>query len=102
MIAAVDANENGTIEFPEWLVLMKYKVMEKEDEDDLRERFRAFDLDGSGFIDAKEIRQVMAAMGETLSDEEVDEMIREADKDGDGQASFLCLFNNPPVQTWLC
>ena len=46
-----------------------------------------FDRDGNGFISAAELRHMMTNLGEKLTDEEVDEMIREADVDGDGQIS---------------
>lgn len=42
----------------------------------------------SGFISASELRHVMTNLGEKLDDEEVDEMIREADIDGDGQLNI--------------
>jgi calmodulin len=35
-----------------------------------------------------QLRHVMTNLGEKLSDEEVDEMIREADVDGDGQVNY--------------
>ncbi|KAG9346292.1 hypothetical protein JZ751_008117 [Albula glossodonta] len=37
--------------------------------------------DGNGYISAAELRHVMTNLGEKLTDEEVDEMIREADID---------------------
>ena len=40
------------------------------------------------FISAAELRHVMTALGENLTDEEVDEMIREADIDGDYQINY--------------
>ena len=40
------------------------------------------------FISAPELRHIMTNLGEKLSDEEVDEMIREADIDGDGQINY--------------
>ena len=50
--------------------------------------FKAFDKDGNGFISAAELRHIMTNLGEKLTDEEVDEMIREADVDGDGQINY--------------
>ena len=47
-----------------------------------------FDKDGNGFISAAELRHVMINLGEKLSDVEVDEMIREADADGDGMVNY--------------
>ncbi|KAJ6315977.1 hypothetical protein OIU78_019287 [Salix suchowensis] len=40
---------------------------------------KLFDKDQNGFISAAELRHVMTNLGEKLTDEEVDEMIREAD-----------------------
>lgn len=54
----------------------------------IREAFKVFDKDGNGYISAAELRHVMTNLGEKLTDEEVDEMIREADVDGDGQINY--------------
>lgn len=80
---------NGTIEFPEFLTMMAKKIKDGgESEEELREAFRVFDKDGNGFISSAELRHVMTNLGEKLTDEEVDEMIREADIDGDGQVNY--------------
>ena len=48
-----------------------------------------FDRDNNGFISAAELRHVMTSIGEKLTDDEVDEMIREADQDGDGRIDCM-------------
>jgi calmodulin len=78
MINEVDADNNGTIDFPEFLTMMARKMK-------IREAFKVFDRDNNGFISAAELRHVMTSIGEKLTDDEVDEMIREADQDGDGR-----------------
>ena len=88
MINEVDADGNGTIDFPEFLTMMARKMKETDSEEEIREAFRVFDKDGNGFISAAELRHVMTNLGEKLTDEEVDEMIREADIDGDGQVNY--------------
>ncbi|RHY35397.1 hypothetical protein DYB32_000164 [Aphanomyces invadans] len=50
--------------------------------------FKAFDLDHNNYVGAAEIRHVLINIGESPTDEEVDEMIRMVDIDGDGQVSF--------------
>jgi calmodulin len=88
MINEVDADGNGTIDFPEFLNLMARKMKDTDSEEELREAFKVFDKDGNGYISAAELRHVMTNLGEKLTDEEVDEMIREADVDGDGQVNY--------------
>ena len=56
--------------------------------------------DGNGYISAAELRHVMTNLGEKLTDEEVDEMIREADIDGDGQVNYEG--KTPPLLSLLC
>eukprot|EP00899_Mesostigma_viride_P000053 jgi/Mesvir1/10048/Mv24223-RA.1 len=63
-------------------------VADTDSEEELKEAFKVFDKDGNGFISAAELRHVMTNLGEKLTDEEVDEMIREADVDGDGQVNY--------------
>lgn len=61
----------------------------KFSDDEILEAFRAFDLDKNNFVGAAEIRHVLINIGEQVTDEEVDEMIRMVDFDGDGQVSWV-------------
>ncbi|KAK2459996.1 hypothetical protein APHAL10511_008002 [Amanita phalloides] len=88
MINEVDADGNGTIDFPEFLTMMARKMRDTDSEEEIKEAFKVFDKDGNGYISAAELRHVMTNLGEKLTDSEVDEMIREADVDGDGQINY--------------
>lgn len=43
-----------------------------------------FDEDGTGKVSFRNLKRVSQEIGETLTDEELQEMIDEADRDGDG------------------
>lgn len=47
-----------------------------------------FDKNNDGLISSTELRHVMTNLGERLSEEEVDDMIKEADLDGDGMVNY--------------
>ena len=47
-----------------------------------------FDKDGDGFITVQELRNVMNNIGEKISDDEIQDMINEADQDGNGKVDF--------------
>ncbi|XP_053643044.1 calmodulin-like [Cherax quadricarinatus] len=59
-----------------------------ETAEELREAFGVFDKDGNGYISASELKHVLMTMGEKLSQDEVDIMIREADIDGEGHIHY--------------
>ena len=58
LVMEVDLDGNGTIEFPEFLEMMKSKAAEVDQESDLREAFKIFDRDRDGYIDMKELKKV--------------------------------------------
>lgn len=57
-------------------------------DDQIKDAFFTFDMSGNGFVAGAEIRFVLDALGEHVTDEEIDEMIRLVDMDGDGQVNF--------------
>ena len=73
---------------PSKVLLWYFRIFKKSGIDSKYEFFSVFDKDGNGYISAAELRHVMTNLGEKLTDEEVDEMIREADIDGDGQVNY--------------
>ncbi|XP_066919221.1 calmodulin-like isoform X2 [Clytia hemisphaerica] len=88
IINEMDANKNGKIEFQEFLEKMAERNERNDMSEDLRNAFRVFDANGDGRISVEELRHVMVNLGDPLTDEEVDEMMREADKDNDGYVDY--------------
>jgi len=88
IINEVDLDSTGSIDFDEFVTMMAKRVPKVDAETELRQAFKVFDRDGSGTIDTEELRHVMKSLGENLTDEQIDEMIREADKDGDGTVDY--------------
>lgn len=68
--------------------MMAKKMNAVDSEQEIREAFKVFDKEGSGSISSAYLRHIMTTMGDRLSDDEVDEMIQEADMDGDGDIDY--------------
>ena len=66
MINEVDADGNGTIDFPEFLTMMARKMRDTDSEEEIKEAFKVFDKDGNGYISAAELRHVMTNLGAYL------------------------------------
>ena len=89
MVNEVDMDSNGSIDFTEFLAMMGADMKDEE----MREAFKMFDLDGDGLIDANEIKQGMKIMGEEVTDEEVLEIMKDLDVDGDGFVNYTEFHN---------
>lgn len=63
-------------------------VLTQEEIDGCREAFLAFDKDRSGTIDVWELRQVLEAMGQAPTEEELFQMISEVDDNMSGSIDF--------------
>merc|ERR1712117_610412 len=55
MVNQVDKDGTGSIDFPEFLMMMSIKSESENAEDEIREAFTVFDGDGNGFINRQEL-----------------------------------------------
>ena len=91
MIASVDgAAASGMIDFNEFLELLLVKMSEKDTREDAMRAFRQFDLDHQGRISKENLQSVARELGETMTDEEIEEMITAADLDKVSQQHHCC------------
>ena len=87
MITDLDKNKSGNIDFEEFLDMMTARMSDKDTREDIAKVFRLFDDDETGKISFRNLKRVAKELGEKMTDEELQEMIDEADMDGDGEVS---------------
>ena len=77
------------IDFSVFLTFMARKIQDMGNmEEDIVEAFKVFDKANTGTVSVAEIRHVITVLGETLTKEEADQMIRDADLDGSGKINY--------------
>ena len=82
IINEVDVDGSGSMEFPEFCIMMVKKMAETDTENEVQEAYRVFDKDKDGFITRQELRMIFAALPERLMPEQIEEMLDAADDDG--------------------
>lgn len=98
MISDLDADGNGTIDFGEWLSLMTKRVNDKDTRVNIAKIFALYDDERTGYISIKNLRRIAQELGETIGEEELQELITRADTDGDGLVSeeeFYTIITRP-------
>ena len=86
MFDSVDTDGSGFIEYSEFIIasMNEKNVLTNEK---LQAAFKMFDKDNSGSISADEIKQVLG-FGQSLSEQAVNDIIKQVDENGDGEISF--------------
>jgi calmodulin len=79
---------SGKMDFNQFVTIMCNKMRQEDSEEDLINAFQVFDKEQTGKISAVELKHVMTTLGEILTDQEVDEMIRNGDAGSDGMIDY--------------
>ena len=88
LITEVEYDRNGALNFPEFLTLMATQMKLLEDGKEILHQFRALDRDGNGLISSEDLHYVLTNLGEEPTDEDVNEIINEADLNEDNQIDY--------------
>jgi len=90
MLADLDSNNSGSIDFDEFINMMTAKMSDRDTKEDLEKVFRLFlgDDDNPAKISLKHLKRVARELNENMSDEELQEMINRADLDKDSGVDF--------------
>jgi len=81
----IDEDGNGQIEFKEFKAFMMREMTEAQR---LREIFELFDSDGDGFISIPELKSTLKQCDYKVTEEGVQQIMKEADINKDGKISF--------------
>lgn len=71
MIADIDKDGSGTIDFEEFLAMMTAKMGERDSKEEILKAFKLFDDDETGKISFKNLKRVAKELGENITDEEL-------------------------------
>ena len=88
-----DRDGAGQIEYPDFLEIMTTKIAERDPVEEILKAFKLFDEDNTGRISLRNLRRVARELGETMTDEELQEMVDRADSNGDGAVTLDDFFN---------
>jgi calmodulin len=88
MIQELDTDQNGTIEFEELLSLISRSTAQNDLEKDIRDIFKILDRKEEGFVSLDDLKHIVKCSGLKISEEEMVQMLQEADLDGDDKISF--------------
>ena len=88
ILSETDLRNPDTITFNEFLQIIHSQLPFRDTRKELEEAFKLFDIDNTGRITFKNLKDVLTSMGEQLTDQEIIEIIAEADKNGDGTISL--------------
>jgi len=83
-------SDNGLIREQDFLTwFSRFKTPKEDDaEADLKAAFMVFDKDNNGYITRDELKSAMQIIGETLTDRDLDELLRTTDHDKDGKINY--------------
>merc|ERR1712188_50846 len=88
LIHSVDDDGDGEMDYDDFERMMEQKILNKDQKDDLLKAFSLFDDDKTGKISLQNLKRVAKELGETMTEDELMEVITESDKDGDGELSL--------------
>ena len=85
LVQEVDEENTGQLAFNGYLNIILNKMAERPSSEDLDKAFRLFDPQGKRRIDFNDLKRIAGQIGEQIEDDELEDMIKEADHSGTGE-----------------
>jgi Ca2+-binding EF-hand superfamily protein len=84
MVEDLDSDGSGAIDFDEFLDMMTARLTDKDSREEIDKIFNLFDSEKKGKLSVKDLKRMAKELGETMTDDELNELIERGDSDGDG------------------
>ncbi|CAG9319641.1 unnamed protein product [Blepharisma stoltei] len=84
-----DPDNNGLIYYEGFQALMIRRLKKDDREEEMLEAFRAFDREGTGKVKCEDIRESFLALCKDLTEDELEEMLKEMDPEGFGEIDYI-------------
>ena len=88
IIQDIDRDNDGTIDYNEFLRLMSTKLKDAQTEEELAEAFAVFDIHNRGLFGKQELKEISDRLKCKFTKEDIEEMVAVADLNGDQQIDF--------------
>jgi Ca2+-binding EF-hand superfamily protein len=90
MIADLDSDGSGEIDFEEFIHFMQMTQVSEEltDEEEVIRAFQTFDKDGNGWLSCDEFKHILCNLGDKFTEQECMEIFKEADLNNDGRLEY--------------
>eukprot|EP00944_MAST-04C_sp_MAST-4C-sp1_P001843 g1843.t1 len=95
MINEIDEDNNGEIDFEEFVAVMSRKVNANYTSAEVKSAFKAFEMDGSsGYVTIDSLRKALMSYGtEKLSLQQANDLLSQLEQDSQGRVNYIDYVN---------
>ena len=95
MINEIDEDNNGEIDFEEFVAVMSRKVNANYTSAEVKSAFKAFEMDGSsGYVTIDSLRKALMSYGtEKLSLQQANDLLSQLEQDSKGRVNYIDYVN---------
>ena len=88
IIMELELEGNDEINFENFVSIVNRRDKDADNEEEVIKAFKFFDKEGNGLININELKNIMLSVGKNISEEELNDMLKEADIDMDGYINY--------------
>ena len=88
IIMELELEGNDEINFENFVSIINRRDKDVDNEEEVIKAFKFFDKEGNGLININELKNIMLSVGKNISEEELNDMLKEADIDMDGYINY--------------